>query len=66
MMLNIDNFKNINYVYGHSAGDYVLKTIVKRLQEVFGKKSVYRFSVITSYSIHYTKLYEFKALNPII
>lgn len=52
MMLNIDNFKNINYVYGHSAGDYVLKTIVKRLQEVFGKKSVYRFSGDEFFILH--------------
>ncbi len=52
MILNIDNFKRINYVYGHRVGDYVLKAIVERLQKVFDKKSVYRFSGDEFFILH--------------
>jgi GGDEF domain-containing protein len=33
LMLDVDNFKNINDTYGHATGDLALKTIVKVLQD---------------------------------
>jgi diguanylate cyclase (GGDEF)-like protein len=33
MFLDLDQFKNINDVYGHAAGDEVLKTIAERLSQ---------------------------------
>lgn len=32
MMLDLDNFKNVNDLHGHSAGDKVLKSMAERLQ----------------------------------
>ncbi len=43
MILDIDNFKNINDYYGHSAGDYALKILTKVLRSVFNQDKVYRY-----------------------
>jgi diguanylate cyclase (GGDEF)-like protein/PAS domain S-box-containing protein len=44
MFLDLDNFKNINDVYGHTTGDGILELIAKRLKKFSGEDvSVYRF-----------------------
>lgn len=40
LALDIDNFKLVNDVYGHSVGDEALKTLVRDMRETFGKESI--------------------------
>lgn len=43
MMLDLDDFKNINDSFGHPMGDYVLKQVSSLLTGYFGKTSCYRY-----------------------
>ena len=43
MMLDIDDFKLINDIHGHQAGDKILEEVGKALKETFGMESVYRY-----------------------
>ncbi|MEG0970619.1 MAG: GGDEF domain-containing protein, partial [Acidaminococcaceae bacterium] len=42
VILDLDNFKQINDTLGHSCGDYVLKEVAKRLQPLFGEHIIGR------------------------
>lgn len=38
--MDIDNFKQINDVYGHDAGDKAIQTLIIRMKEAFGRYSI--------------------------
>lgn len=40
IVINMDNFKNINENYGHECGDLTLKTIAKRLEKICIKDDI--------------------------
>ena len=43
MMLDLDNFKQINDRFGHAVGDYALKKVGEALTDVFGMSACYRY-----------------------
>lgn len=43
MMLDIDDFKLLNDIHGHAAGDAVINEVGKALVNTFGIESVYRY-----------------------
>ena len=71
ILFDIDWFKQINDTHGHPAGDSVLRELAQllranlRVTEIpcrWGGEEFLILCVITSYSIHYTKLYDVSAI----
>lgn len=43
MMLDLDEYKQLNDTYGHAVGDYILRQVGAGLKEVFGLENSYRY-----------------------
>lgn len=65
MIIDIDNFKDINDKYGHEAGDRALKRVSKELKKLFSNDYIFRFGgdefIIIIENIDYKKYIEYKA-----
>lgn len=40
LMIDVDDFKQVNDKYGHPYGDYILHTIADKIKSIFGEKSI--------------------------
>jgi len=58
-MIDIDHFKSVNDVYGHAAGDDVLRSVGKLLREVVGDKGVVVRNGGEEFVIVYSERYPF-------
>ena len=58
-MIDIDHFKSVNDVYGHAAGDEVLKAVGKLLRDVVGDKGVVVRNGGEEFVIVYSEKYPF-------
>ena len=43
MMLDLDDYKQLNETYGHAVGDYILRRVGTGLTEIFGAECCYRY-----------------------
>lgn len=64
-LIDIDNFKNVNDNYGHSAGDKIIKEVAKKLKENIGDKGVVgrfggdEFLFVTKGIVEYDEIWTF-------